>query len=832
MEHEAQGEDKHGVQAADGIKALSGAPRASVVRTASAQSTATTNGGQRPHSRTRRRNRTKHVDGSDAALRGWTFMLHLSLALALVAIAAVWVVTPLSWAYVLWTALTQIPALRKGQPAPPSGPFAFRVLHYLTLAYTASECLFSLYYRYLAYRCQALRPPLRHSRKHLRTLFLRALENGTAIEDEEESDEHQRHLVRHCSDEAPVDRAGSISRRARRYGRTEEDQARDEEEAARGSDDGEIKVPPAARRRPPRASGGDSGGLTPELSTAELPSDYMSARQIPVLRRDAAQGGDLDETASVVSRMSMRSLDSAMPASPRSTSRRSLRLPHKTDSVAPAATDTAGPVMSPLPHSRFLPRLSPTDPRAHDFREYVRHWFGGCEFKDIKRDNMADWLAWSMYGSPLHELERERKEWDRAGRPALYCADGVTLDTDPEIDHDDGETEEGAELDDAALEKRRHRSTFDGDKLGFIHFCLTLCEARAAAHFEPGRNPHVKALRLTLDPVRVTSRPLLLYGVVALLQNTVIARAKTRGFRQFDDGDATKYLLRIPEGWEPRPDLPEEERPLIFLHGLGMGMSQYTTLVGVLGKSRSLRRRPILILLQPHISMSFFVKGFLDPPDQKRCTTGLARALRMHRMDERAGGCTVLSHSNGTVSLACSRLDALTALLTGTPGADRSRLAPEGLSGAHLAQLPRRPRLLHALRAVGVLARSVQQARSPDRIPHAVSTAAHPRTTTPTDPAPGPTGTLSCASSESPTCSLARSSGPRTSSSRARCPTALRHTRPPSSSPRTTPSSTPSACALTCAGAGSAKCASRRRSGRKPAAAGSRSLRACGTARA
>jgi hypothetical protein len=36
----------------------------------------------------------------------------------------------------------------------------------------------------------------------------------------------------------------------------------------------------------------------------------------------------------------------------------------------------------------------------------------------VRVDNMADWLAWSMYGQPLHEIEHERKEWDRAGRPA------------------------------------------------------------------------------------------------------------------------------------------------------------------------------------------------------------------------------------------------------------------------------------------------------------------------------------------------------------------------------------------------------------------------------
>ena len=610
----------------------------------------------RPYSRTRRRRRL----ATNADL-GWKPMFHLSLALAVAAIVAVWIVTPLSWAYVLWTALTQIPALSKAQPAPPSSSLVFKVLHYLTLAYTSIECLFSIYYRFLAYKCQKLRPPLRHSRKHLRQLFLSALENGTTIEDEEEAYEHRNHLVPHCHDAA--------GHESKQGGPTEADLARDEEEAARGSDDGEIKLPPRARRRSPRPAQAD-GGQTPELSTADLPtSDYISARQVPytgnttAIRNDAELEDRTD--AASVSRMSVRSLDSAMPSSPQSASVRSLRLPIKAHLAAKEAvtndnnTDKTrhGGGGGDHPHSRFLPRLTPEDPRAHDFREYVRHWFGGVPFSEIKRDNMADWLAWSMYGQPLHEIEHERKEWDRAGRPALYCSDGVTPDTDTDLDHDFDDVDH-LELDDAAIERRRHEQTFDSDKLGFVQFCLTLCEARAATRFAPGRNPSVHALRLTLDPVRVVSRPLLLYGVVALLQNAVIARAKLRGFREYEDGDATRYLLRMPEGWEPRPDLAEDERPLIFLHGLGMGMAQYATLVAVLGKSRALRRRPILVLLQPHISMSFFQRGFLDLPDQKRCTTGLARALRLHGMDERAGGCTVLSHSNGTVRAVFLTVDA------------------------------------------------------------------------------------------------------------------------------------------------------------------------------
>jgi hypothetical protein len=76
----------------------------------------------------------------------------------------------------------------------------------------------------------------------------------------------------------------------------------------------------------------------------------------------------------------------------------------------------------------------------------------------------------------------------------------------------------------------------EGDKFGLVMHCVDLVEARAAHRFEPGRNQEIKTLRLTLDPVRVTQRPLILYLVVALLQNGVLAATRLKGFKEYKDG--------------------------------------------------------------------------------------------------------------------------------------------------------------------------------------------------------------------------------------------------------------------------------------------------------
>ena len=61
------------------------------------------------------------------------------------------------------------------------------------------------------------------------------------------------------------------------------------------------------------------------------------------------------------------------------------------------------------------------------------------------------------------------------------------------------------------------------------------------------------------------------------------------------------------------------QQPLLFIHGLGMGVAQYVHLVSYLGTAKNLQERPVVILIQPHISMSFFSSDYLNPPDQKRC---------------------------------------------------------------------------------------------------------------------------------------------------------------------------------------------------------------------
>lgn len=65
---------------------------------------------------------------------------------------------------------------------------------------------------------------------------------------------------------------------------------------------------------------------------------------------------------------------------------------------------------------------------------------------------------------------------------------------------------------------------------------------------------------------------------------------------------------------------------VLSLHSL----AQYATLANHLSTSPKLKDRPIIILIQPSISMSFFDAEYLHPPDKKSLTRDLVEVAKVH----------------------------------------------------------------------------------------------------------------------------------------------------------------------------------------------------------
>lgn len=82
------------------------------------------------------------------------------------------------------------------------------------------------------------------------------------------------------------------------------------------------------------------------------------------------------------------------------------------------------------------------------------------------------------------------------------------------------------------------------------------------------------------------------------------------------------YFVCIPPSW----DAAHGQRPIVFLHGLGLGLLQYKLVLSNLLRNHG--DRPLLVPMQPHISQNIFHPKFLEPMPRHKMTACLAGLLR------------------------------------------------------------------------------------------------------------------------------------------------------------------------------------------------------------
>ncbi|KII95108.1 hypothetical protein PLICRDRAFT_120922 [Plicaturopsis crispa FD-325 SS-3] len=215
-----------------------------------------------------------------------------------------------------------------------------------------------------------------------------------------------------------------------------------------------------------------------------------------------------------------------------------------------------------------IEQLRADDPRAIDFRTVLRTWFGGAPWSHLRRTEVRAWLYWSIFNAPL------------------------PLNDD--LQH-------------------AHRVV--------LNDALDLLQKRSGTIIPDGSNPSVKPMLMTLDKVKVSWRPFGFYVFVAVL-NMVLKIYYTRfcGFR-LGCYNGLEYIIRVPKSWNQSSGA----RPLVFVHGLGLGLAQYHHLLSNL--RREFTDRPILVPLQPHISQDIFHPQYLKPLNRYEAANALAGLL-------------------------------------------------------------------------------------------------------------------------------------------------------------------------------------------------------------
>lgn len=359
-----------------------------------------------------------------------------------------------------------------------------------------------------------------------------------------------------------------------------------------------------------------------------------------------------------------------------------------------------------VPHFVSAP-IAEDDPRAIKFQQDQARWFFGVPFEQITRRQVMHWLAWSLFATELETLEAERDgsialedrdgRWSTDHKSAAVEAQGLgpasatpsTFNSPmpaststfggPPPSFSSGQAHTSIEEQEDVRGARAKDGEWDptaGDRLRFLEYCLELLETRQGKAYpeEPpegstslkqhGRTdlqgstratllkpkpvkptkagPSIRMMRLTIDPVRTRSRPLLCYLVTNTLSYLTIRRAIRGGFQLCTEG-------RLPYLYRPASASPDgarvDDTPLIMLHGLGIGLAQYASLVSFFLRSATFAHRPILILLQPNISQSILSPHFLRPFGHHETTSAFRSILARHSWHS----IDVLSHSYGSL---------------------------------------------------------------------------------------------------------------------------------------------------------------------------------------
>lgn len=219
---------------------------------------------------------------------------------------------------------------------------------------------------------------------------------------------------------------------------------------------------------------------------------------------------------------------------------------------------------------------------VNDIESYLSGWFyyyyNDKRIKpplaDIYRGNLAQWLAWALW------------------------MDDITHLSDKEQQH--------------------------------LSDMIDLLERRFSVTFRPGVNYLVGCIRPNLDPVEAFYRPLVIYLAIYSLRFAFTRYlVLMKGFKRVSLGCLVYYTHTSP---------CQRATPLVFVHGLGLGLTCYATLIHALHRIQ----RPIYLVELPFIIIRLH-QG--RAPSPETLVHAIEAMLDRHAHPK----AVILAHSLGTV---------------------------------------------------------------------------------------------------------------------------------------------------------------------------------------
>ncbi|KAI9224487.1 hypothetical protein BC828DRAFT_88051 [Blastocladiella britannica] len=303
--------------------------------------------------------------------------------------------------------------------------------------------------------------------------------------------------------------------------------------------------------------------------------------------------------------------------------------------TAVLSTMTPTPVIDARSHRTMLRASRPLPSAAGQPYHVVPHvgtflsgWFFGANPCEIKEDNVMEWLAWAFFNRHADEMDERSPE-------AQECRDMVQ---------------------------------YVQDRTGVL--------------LEKGYNPKAKCIRLNLDSKRIKWRGGIFYAIMTLVNLAIPVLLSLLGYTHHASADGTA-LLHIPscltkrskkqqssstvqppsnasgsstttrrrrgaKNQQPQPQEEEvqeqkqqneSEKPILILHGLGVGMTPYLTFALYMWWTTG---RPVAFLHIPAVS----IRLFPPPPPSPESLNAFVRSVWHDQLHLPTA--TLLGHSLGT----------------------------------------------------------------------------------------------------------------------------------------------------------------------------------------
>jgi hypothetical protein len=250
-----------------------------------------------------------------------------------------------------------------------------------------------------------------------------------------------------------------------------------------------------------------------------------------------------------------------------------------------------------------------------DIERFLSGWFLGADICEIYRENLKDFLAWAFFYEDYEAM-----------RQNLGSEYGIR------------------QLDD-------------------LNWMVCAFDRKFELNMKPGRNPNVQCMRLNLDRLEPIHKPFFYYFLLYTLEFLFsIVLQRLSGFKKYRSRGEQELLAywgqdcpeelkqnrtKVSYWYRPATSFNPKMKPLVFIHGIGVGLFGYFTFFRKLWSQYDAQ---IFVVEMPHVLtrlFPFYQPVIEDVPSDYEMVLALESMLNRHSVDERIGA-TFVGHSLGS----------------------------------------------------------------------------------------------------------------------------------------------------------------------------------------